>query len=216
VARGGGPDHISSTHTHTIVVESPPQPFPSTGGGASISWLVGRGPMLPFSLSVGRMGRRHAASAVGVRVSREGHSLLIGVGAHPHHVHAWVHCAHQAPPRVLTGRRGCSTASTATGPTDINASRCPECGAAFQCGFQAASAAAADTEREDAAFSFSCWCAALPPTLPVPAAVSGAGGLGMEQGRSGCLCPRCLRARLDARAESKGSGPPGTPPPQSK
>ncbi|MDR1063507.1 MAG: cysteine-rich CWC family protein [Azoarcus sp.] len=47
---------------------------------------------------------------------------------------------------------------------------CPRCGARFNCG----------------AHTGKCWCAALPPLLPVPAS-----------GEAGCYCPACL-ARIAA------------------
>jgi len=51
------------------------------------------------------------------------------------------------------------------------ASACARCGAAFECGM------AAGAER--------CWCAELPPLKPTAG--------------SGCLCPACLRAALEAQ-----------------
>jgi len=36
-----------------------------------------------------------------------------------------------------------------------------------------------------------CWCGALPPLMPLPAAGAA---------RGGCYCPACLRARLAARS----------------
>ncbi|HEY5789692.1 MAG TPA: cysteine-rich CWC family protein [Gammaproteobacteria bacterium] len=58
-------------------------------------------------------------------------------------------------------------------PQQANA-RCAECGAPFRCG------------SDDAA---PCWCARdFPAVLPLPA--TGAG----------CLCPACLRRRLDELA----------------
>ena len=45
---------------------------------------------------------------------------------------------------------------------------CPHCGVAFVCGMAAG-------EKH-------CWCADLPPLLPVPL-----------DGTTGCLCPACLQ-----------------------
>lgn len=61
-------------------------------------------------------------------------------------------------------------ASTATG-------NCAQCGAPFRCGMEAGDA--------------ECWCASLPPLLPVPAAATA------DSAAAGCLCPACLQARLD-------------------
>jgi len=36
-----------------------------------------------------------------------------------------------------------------------------------------------------------CWCAGLPPALPVP-----------DQGTSGCLCPNCLTSKLESLREN--------------
>ena len=85
--------------------------------------------------------------------------------------------------------------SSSTGGGSTNAS-CVECGAAFYCGCPAP-AAARTSEGTDAKLAFSCWCAALPPTLPVPsvAGIKGASS-GSEAKRSGCLCPQCLGARV--------------------
>jgi hypothetical protein len=55
-------------------------------------------------------------------------------------------------------------------------SRCSRCGAPFRCGMEGG-----DNE---------CWCAGLPPLMPLPAA-SDAGS-----SEAGCLCPACLQARL--------------------
>jgi hypothetical protein len=49
---------------------------------------------------------------------------------------------------------------------------CANCGAAFVCGM------AAGNER--------CWCADLPPLMPVP------------DTPAGCYCPDCLRGMLDS------------------
>jgi hypothetical protein len=54
---------------------------------------------------------------------------------------------------------------------------CPRCGAVFVCGNEAGAA--------------SCWCAELPPVLPVP----GAGG--------GCYCPACLREVIERQEAMK-------------
>ncbi|MCK9379616.1 MAG: cysteine-rich CWC family protein [Sulfuritalea sp.] len=51
---------------------------------------------------------------------------------------------------------------------------CPQCGAKFRCGMEGG-----DQE---------CWCAALPPLLPIPATA--------DEGApaASCLCPACLQA----------------------
>jgi hypothetical protein len=60
--------------------------------------------------------------------------------------------------------------------------RCPECGSAFVCGMDAGLA--------------ECWCARLPPLLPVPAAAPAP--LETSDAKTGCLCPICLQRKLDA------------------
>ncbi|MDZ4255015.1 MAG: cysteine-rich CWC family protein [Sulfuritalea sp.] len=66
-------------------------------------------------------------------------------------------------------------AVSATGaPTSV----CAQCGAQFRCGMEAGDA--------------QCWCASLPPLLPLPAPVEGAAP-------ATCLCPACLRQKLAAR-----------------
>ncbi|MEG2031581.1 MAG: cysteine-rich CWC family protein [Janthinobacterium sp.] len=52
-------------------------------------------------------------------------------------------------------------------------SLCTLCGATFQCG------------QLDPAAGQPCWCAALPPAVPVP------GGTAI-----GCWCPACLQAHI--------------------
>ncbi|MDP1610956.1 MAG: cysteine-rich CWC family protein [Sulfuritalea sp.] len=64
-----------------------------------------------------------------------------------------------------------SAASATAAPTNV----CPQCGAQFRCGM-----AAGDHE---------CWCARLPPLLPLPA-------LSDPAAPASCLCPDCLKARL--------------------
>lgn len=59
--------------------------------------------------------------------------------------------------------------------------RCPECGSAFVCGM-----AAGDAE---------CWCARLPPLLPVPALA--AAPLDISGAKVCCLCPVCLQRKFD-------------------
>ncbi|MDA8257625.1 MAG: cysteine-rich CWC family protein [Betaproteobacteria bacterium] len=67
-----------------------------------------------------------------------------------------------------------STPAAIAGPTGT----CARCGAPFRCGMEAGDA--------------ECWCAGMPPLLPVPAASAAVG----------CLCPACLQARLEqARQE---------------
>ncbi|KAB2842515.1 MAG: hypothetical protein F9K47_08930 [Burkholderiales bacterium] len=55
---------------------------------------------------------------------------------------------------------------------------CPQCGSSFQCGMSAGQA------------SEPCWCTRLPPLAR------------LEPG-AGCLCPKCLDARLAAEARAK-------------
>ncbi|WP_082988869.1 cysteine-rich CWC family protein [Janthinobacterium psychrotolerans] len=54
-------------------------------------------------------------------------------------------------------------------------SLCTRCGATFTCG------------QADPSASGACWCAALPPAVPVPLP----GGTA-----TGCWCPDCLRAHI--------------------
>ena len=53
---------------------------------------------------------------------------------------------------------------------------CPHCGARFRCGMEGG-------DKE-------CWCASLPPLLPVPATGSA------DSPGASCLCPECLKAKL--------------------
>jgi len=53
---------------------------------------------------------------------------------------------------------------------------CPQCGTGFRCGMEGG--------------DVDCWCAALPPLLPVPAKP------GFGAALPACLCPECLSARL--------------------
>lgn len=64
---------------------------------------------------------------------------------------------------------------TAADTDGFAGTRCARCGAPFPCGARAAQ----------------CWCSALPALDPLPA------DLGPH-----CLCPRCLRAALDACART--------------
>jgi len=57
---------------------------------------------------------------------------------------------------------------------------CPKCGAAFVCG--------------NAAGAESCWCAELPPALPLPCDATG------------CYCPGCLREIIEQQGQSSGMG----------
>lgn len=50
---------------------------------------------------------------------------------------------------------------------------CVECGAAFRCGVEAG--------------ENSCWCFALPQVLSLP----------QDDEKQGCLCPKCLEARIE-------------------
>lgn len=59
--------------------------------------------------------------------------------------------------------------------------RCPECGSAFVCGMEAGAA--------------ECWCAKLPPLLPVPAL--GAKAVDASGAKVCCLCPVCLERKLE-------------------
>ena len=64
-----------------------------------------------------------------------------------------------------------SAASEAAVPTSV----CPQCGAQFRCGMEGG-----DQE---------CWCASLPPLLPLPAQSD-------PGSPATCLCPVCLKERL--------------------
>ncbi|MCM2308698.1 MAG: cysteine-rich CWC family protein [Sulfuritalea sp.] len=59
--------------------------------------------------------------------------------------------------------------SATAAPTSV----CAQCGAQFRCGMEAGDA--------------ECWCARLPPLLPLPADAAAP---------ATCLCPDCLRQRL--------------------
>jgi len=56
-------------------------------------------------------------------------------------------------------------------------SQCSLCGATFQCG------------QLDPDATAPCWCAALPPAVPVPGGAD-----------SGCWCRACLQAHIAAMA----------------
>ncbi|MDB5960097.1 MAG: hypothetical protein JWP59_1391 [Massilia sp.] len=64
-------------------------------------------------------------------------------------------------------------------------SACSRCGALFTCAMADGSAAP-------------CWCTALPPALPLPAAGQAAA----------CWCPACLREHI-AELETPARRPPG-------
>ncbi len=53
-------------------------------------------------------------------------------------------------------------------------SRCARCGAEFRCGMEAG-----DPE---------CWCASLPPLMPLP--------VPSDPDAVGCFCPACLKTAL--------------------
>jgi len=55
---------------------------------------------------------------------------------------------------------------------------CPQCGARFRCGMEGG-------DKE-------CWCASLPPLLPVPVPATGSA----DSPGASCLCPECLKAKL--------------------
>lgn len=65
---------------------------------------------------------------------------------------------------------------SATAANGIPTGTCAQCGAPFRCGMEGGDA--------------ECWCASLPPLLPVPAAST-------ADSAAGCLCPACLQARLE-------------------
>ncbi|MDR0701943.1 MAG: cysteine-rich CWC family protein [Azoarcus sp.] len=67
----------------------------------------------------------------------------------------------------MTGNKG---ESPLFAPLGGEPKTCPRCGARFHCG----------------AHTGKCWCAALPPLLPVPA-----------PGEAGCYCPDCLAGVLE-------------------
>lgn len=56
---------------------------------------------------------------------------------------------------------------------------CVRCGARFGCGMKEGKGA--------------CWCAELPPVLPVP-----------PEGGGACLCPDCLRAEVEKAKATRG------------
>ncbi|MBI3094950.1 MAG: cysteine-rich CWC family protein [Rhodocyclales bacterium] len=66
-----------------------------------------------------------------------------------------------------------SAASATDAPTGV----CAQCGAQFRCGMEAGDA--------------QCWCASLPPLLPLPAPADAAAP-------ATCLCPACLKQKLFA------------------
>lgn len=96
----------------------------------------------------------------------------------------------------MPGAKRCSSSTTTTA-SNANAkvdATCPQCGAGFHCGYQDE-----PTGGDTKTGVFSCWCMDLPSVLPVPSgrgASADGGGVGMEGG--GCLCPRCLAARVEA------------------
>ncbi|HET7765120.1 MAG TPA: cysteine-rich CWC family protein [Burkholderiales bacterium] len=65
-------------------------------------------------------------------------------------------------------------------PKDAKASRCPGCGAEFECGMLAA--------REH------CWCADF-PALPTPAGTA-------------CYCPRCLELKVRSAPDPRSAPAP--------
>lgn len=63
-----------------------------------------------------------------------------------------------------------------SGAHGVTTNVCPQCGAEFRCGMAGGDA--------------TCWCAALPAFMPLPAnPVAGTP-------EASCLCPECLKARL--------------------
>lgn len=93
-------------------------------------------------------------------------------------------------------RRYSSSSSTTASNAKVNAV-CPQCDAGFHCGYQ--DKPTGGTNANTNAGVFSCWCMDLPLVLPVPSGrgtSADGGGVGMEGG--GCLCPRCLAARVEA------------------
>ncbi|REJ92775.1 MAG: hypothetical protein DWQ34_12365 [Planctomycetota bacterium] len=58
-------------------------------------------------------------------------------------------------------------------PTPTPNTACTACGKPFRCGFRAGES--------------TCWCAALPQVIPVPA----------ESSKESCLCPDCLRKQVE-------------------
>ncbi|TXG78845.1 MAG: hypothetical protein E6R11_04070 [Rhodocyclaceae bacterium] len=65
---------------------------------------------------------------------------------------------------------------------ESGATQCASCGARFRCGALAGDGG--------------CWCQALPALPPLP-------------GLEGCLCPACLKARVDAVSTPASSGKTG-------
>lgn len=90
-----------------------------------------------------------------------------------------------------------STTSTDTFNTNANAA-CPQCGAAFHCGYKDETPT---KEASDAGLS--CWCMDLPSVLPVP---SGPSADDAAAGGGGCMCPRCLAARVAVATAIPGTG----------
>ena len=68
-------------------------------------------------------------------------------------------------------------------------SSCSACGAQFACGM-----VAQDHADETASQAAACWCMSFPPVLAVPATDAG----------TSCLCPRCLQARVQQKADLSG------------
>ncbi|MDP2821878.1 MAG: cysteine-rich CWC family protein [Sulfuritalea sp.] len=72
-----------------------------------------------------------------------------------------------------------NTVSATAAPTSV----CPQCGAQFRCGMEAG-----DQE---------CWCASLPPLLPLlPLPAQSDPG----SPAASCLCPACLKERMSTAA----------------
>ena len=61
---------------------------------------------------------------------------------------------------------------SSVGAKDTVNSVCRQCGAEFRCGMEGGDA--------------QCWCAGLPPFMPLPDSAAA----------PACLCPACLQARL--------------------
>ena len=70
-----------------------------------------------------------------------------------------------------------------TSPAGVPAARetCSRCGASFGCGMGQGS----------------CWCAELPPLMPVPR--SGEASADGDGDPASCLCPPCLREEIARR-----------------
>ena len=92
------------------------------------------------------------------------------------------------PPSFLFSYSSSSTSSA-------NNSTCPQCGAAFACGCVSLDCNA-------------CWCASLPLALSLPLLLSPPSSSSPSDESEpaavlSCLCPQCLKAKIDEAAKAK-------------